>query len=79
MQESTITMKGQTTLPKGVRQALDLKPGDKLRYLILDDGEVRIIRARPVRELAGALQSLTQRVVTLEEMDAAIAAGANGQ
>ena len=45
MQESTITTKGQTTLPKDVRQALDLKPGDKLRYLILDDGEVRIIRA----------------------------------
>jgi AbrB family looped-hinge helix DNA binding protein len=79
MQESTITTKGQTTLPKDVRQALDLKPGDKLRYLILDDGEVRIIRARSARELAGALHSLTQRVVTLDEMDAAIAAGAKGQ
>jgi antitoxin PrlF len=79
MQESTITTKGQTTLPKDVRQALDLKPGDKLRYLILDDGEVRIIRARSARELAGALQSLSQRVVTLDEMDAAIAAGAKGQ
>ena len=75
----TITTKGQTTLPKDVRQALDLKPGDKLRYLILDDGEVRIIRARSARELAGALHSLTQRVVTLDEMDAAIAAGAKGQ
>lgn len=79
MQESTVTTKGQTTLPKDVRQALDLKPGDKLRYLILDDGEVRIIRARSARELAGALHSLTQRVVTLDEMDAAIAAGAKGQ
>lgn len=79
MQESTITTKGQTTLPKDVRQALDLKPGDKLRYLILDDGEVRIIRARSARDLAGALRSLTQRVVTLDEMDAAIAAGAKGQ
>jgi AbrB family looped-hinge helix DNA binding protein len=79
MQESTITTKGQTTLPKDVRQALDLKPGDKLRYLILDDGEVRIIRARSARDLAGALHSLTQRVVTLDEMDAAIVAGAKGQ
>jgi antitoxin PrlF len=79
MQESTITTKGQTTLPKDVRQALDLKPGDKLRYLILDDGEVRIIRARSARELAGALQSLSQRVVTLDDMDAAIVAGAKGQ
>jgi antitoxin PrlF len=79
MQESTITAKGQTTLPRDVRQALDLKPGDKLRYLILDDGEVRIVRARPVRELAGSLQSVTQRVVSLEDMDKAIATGAKTQ
>lgn len=79
MRESTITSKGQTTLPKDVRQALGLKPGDKVRYLILDDGEVRLVRVRPVRELAGALQSLTRRVVTLEDMDAAIAAGTKGQ
>lgn len=53
MQESTVTVKGQTTLPRDVRVALGLSPGDKLRYLVLDGGEVRIMRSRPVRELAG--------------------------
>ena len=79
MQESTITLKGQTTLPKDVRQALDLHPGDRVRYLILDGGEVRIARARPVAGLAGALQDLVRRSVSLEEMDEAIVGGAMGQ
>ncbi len=79
MQESTITVKGQTTLPKDVRQALALQPGDKVRYLILDDGEVRIVRARPLVSLAGALRHLVQRPVSLDEMEEAIVTGAKPQ
>jgi antitoxin PrlF len=51
MQESTVTIKGQTTLPRDVRQALGLHPGDRVRYMILDGGEVRIVRSRPVMAL----------------------------
>ncbi|SEO38864.1 looped-hinge helix DNA binding domain-containing protein, AbrB family [Paracoccus alcaliphilus] len=76
MSESTITIKGQTTLPKAVRQALELAPGDRLRYVILDDGQVRLMRTRPVAELAGILRREGQKPVTLEEMEQAIAAGA---
>lgn len=76
MTESTVTTKGQTTLPKAVRQALDLTPGDRLRYVILDDGEVRLMRARPMAGLAGLLKRPGQRAVTLEEMDEAITSGA---
>lgn len=75
MRESTVTTKGQTTLPKDVRKVLGLQPGDKLRYILLD-GEVRILRARPVLDLEGALKRPGQKTVTLEEMDEAIAAGA---
>ena len=78
MRESTVTSKGQTTLPKDVRKALRLQPGDKLRYILLD-GEVRILRARPVLDLAGALKRPGQERVTLDEMDEAIAAGAADQ
>ncbi|MTH78033.1 AbrB/MazE/SpoVT family DNA-binding domain-containing protein [Paracoccus aestuariivivens] len=76
MSESTITIKGQTTLPKIVRQALDLEPGDRLRYVILDDGQVRLMRTRPVAELAGLLQRKGQRPVSIDDMDRAIAEGA---
>lgn len=75
MQESTITTKGQTTLPRTVRSALGLAPGDRVRYVILD-GEVRLVKARPVAGLAGILARPGRKPVTLEDMEAAIAAGA---
>ena len=53
--ESTITSKGRTTLPKSVREALGVKPGDRVRYLVQGD-EVRIIPVRPLARLFGALK-----------------------
>jgi antitoxin PrlF len=75
MQESTVTIKGQTTLPRVVRAALGLSSGDKVRYVILD-GEVRILKARSVKELRGLLARPVQSPVTLEAMEEAMAAGA---
>lgn len=77
MLESTLTSKGQTTLPKPVRDRLGLAPGDKVRYLVLGD-EVRIVRPRPVMELAGSLRHAGPPV-SLDEMDEATAAGALGR
>ena len=37
MFESSITTKGQTTLPKAVRDSLAVKAGDKVRYVIVDE------------------------------------------
>lgn len=76
MQESTVTIKGQTTLPKDVRAALQLHPGDRVRYMILDGGEVRLVRSRPVMQLAGFLKGRTDRQASVEDIDAAIAKGA---
>ena len=75
MQESTVTAKGQTTLPKDVRAALSIKPGDKLRYLVRD-GEVRILRARSILDLKEVLKRSGQAPVSLEAMEEAIADGA---
>lgn len=77
MIESSITSKGQMTLPKKVREALSIEPGDRVRYVI--EGErVRILPVRPISRLYGILP-YQGPPVTLEDMDHAIAAGASGQ
>ena len=55
MIESGITSKGQTTLPKAVREALSVQAGDRVRYMI-QDGEVRIMPVRPIARLFGVLR-----------------------
>lgn len=74
MIESGITAKGQTTLPKPVREALGVGAGDRVRYVIAD-GEVRILAVRPVGRLFGALRH-DGPPVTLEQMEKAVADGA---
>lgn len=74
MIQSAITTKGQTTLPKAVRDALGVQPGDRVRYLILD-GEVRILPVRRLDRLFGALRS-DGPAATLDDMERGIAEGA---
>ncbi|MYB53995.1 MAG: AbrB/MazE/SpoVT family DNA-binding domain-containing protein [Acidobacteriia bacterium] len=73
MIESSIGAKGQTTLPKQVREALGVGTGDRVRYVIAD-GEVRILAVRPVGRLFGALRHDGQPV-PLEQMEKAVADG----
>jgi AbrB family looped-hinge helix DNA binding protein len=70
MYESTVTAKGQTTLPKDVRDLLGLEPGDRIRYLVSGD-TVRILRPRKAMSLCGALKH-EGPPVSLEAMDAAV-------
>ena len=44
MPSSTLTRKGQTTIPKQVRDHLKLQSGDQLDFLIREDGTVVILR-----------------------------------
>ena len=73
MLESTLTIKGQTTLPKDIREGLNLSAGDRIRYVMLDDGQVRLLKVGSVQRLAGILVNKDRGVVSLEDMDAAIA------
>jgi hypothetical protein len=47
--------------------------------MILDGGEVRLVRSGPVMQLAGLLKDRTDKRASLEDMDEAIAKGASGQ
>ena len=37
MLHSTVTSKGQTTIPGEIRQALNIRPGDRLEYEVAGD------------------------------------------
>ena len=74
MHESKISKRGQTTLPKAVREALGLQPGDRIRYFI-HEGDVKILPVRPVTELYGILK-YDGPPVSVEEMNDAIAEAA---
>lgn len=43
--ESNMTVKGQVTIPKDIRDALGLKPGQKVRFELDADGNARIVKA----------------------------------
>ncbi len=56
MLHSTVTSKGQTTIPGKIRRALRIKAGDKLEYELA--GDRATIRVHPgVRSLKGVLAS----------------------
>ena len=55
MYESSVNYQGQSTLPKAVRDSLAVKAGDKVRYVILDEG-VFMMRVRPTSRLFGSLK-----------------------
>jgi AbrB family looped-hinge helix DNA binding protein len=72
MSTSTLTAKGQTTIPKDVRKRLNLQPGDRLEFVIDEDGRVLVLPASiDASELAGMLKAPT-RPVSVEAMKRAI-------
>ena len=75
--DSAITIKGQATIPKAIREHLRLKPGDRVKFFIHPDGTVVMLPMLPASSLRGMLKRPGQRPVTIEEMDEAIAARAS--
>lgn len=73
MSEATITSKGQITVPKEVRKALNVQEGDVLDFVIDERGQVTVRPLRgDVRRLRGMLKHFVKRSLTVEEMDEAI-------
>lgn len=72
MSTSTVTSKGQTTIPKDVRKRLNLHPGDRLEFVIDEDGRVLVLPASvDAAELAGMLKR-PAKTVTVAEMNQVI-------
>ena len=73
MRRSSLTSKGQATIPKEIRDHLGLEPGDQLEFVIAPDGLVRLEPATvDVRSLKGCLSAYVTKPVTVEAMKTAI-------
>jgi AbrB family looped-hinge helix DNA binding protein len=72
MEQSTVTAKGQTTIPKSIREHLGLKSGSKLRFLVGHDGRVTLLPVLPASALRGIVKH-DGPPLTLEAMNEAIA------
>ncbi len=74
MSTATLTVKGQITIPVEVRRALNVEAGDRVEFVQMEPGRFEVVATtRSVRELKGRFGK-PQRTVTIEEMNAAIAA-----
>ena len=70
MSESTITSKGQTTVPRQVREQLGAGPGTRLVWHVMPGGGL-FVRAKThsVLDLAGMLKSPRKKPVSIEDMN----------
>jgi AbrB family looped-hinge helix DNA binding protein len=72
MRHSTVTSKGQTTIPGEVRAALGIRAGDRLEYRIKADHAT--IRVHPgTRALSGVLASRKGKGMSFAQVRAAAA------
>ena len=69
---ATITRKGQITVPKEIREALRVRPGDRLAFRLRDDGSV-VVEAGTVdlMMLRGVLKP-KRKGITIEAMSEAV-------
>ena len=75
---ATLSAKGQVTVPKVIRDKCSLDIGDRLDFLFRDDGVLEVV---PIKQPASHLKGMLPKpshVVSIDEMNRAIAEGAGG-
>jgi AbrB family looped-hinge helix DNA binding protein len=79
MSAAVLTSIGQLTLPKDVRTAMGVGPGDRVDFVRMADGNFAALPAtHSVKRLKGIVPK-PKGAVSLEEMDKAIARGVKGE
>jgi antitoxin PrlF len=68
MSSSTVTSKGQTTIPREVRLAAGMRPGDSIHYTVLADGTIIArVKNRSIRDVT--IKPKLVRHVSVEQMN----------
>lgn len=67
--DATLTSKGQTTIPKQVRDALGMKAGDRITFTLLPDGVVLMrVKNKSVMTVAGSLRKQGRKALAIEQL-----------
>ena len=77
--ESAITIKGQATIPKPIREHLRLQPGDRVKFFVHPDGSVVLLPKLSASAVRGTVKSRKRRPVSTEQMTIAAAEGASSR
>ncbi len=77
MAKSTVTSKGQVTIPKEIREFAMIHAGTQIDFQMQKDGTILIIPIqRHISQLKGIIKSRRKKPVSLDEMKKAISDGA---
>src|SRR6266404_4868041 len=67
--DATLTSKGQTTIPKQIRDSLGMKAGDRMTFTLMPDGLVLMrVKNKSVMSLAGSLHKKGRKRVPVEQL-----------
>jgi AbrB family looped-hinge helix DNA binding protein len=67
--ESTLTSKGQTTIPKDIRESLAMKTGDRMTFTLMPDGTVLLrVKNKSVMSLGGRLRKKGQKALPIAQL-----------
>jgi AbrB family looped-hinge helix DNA binding protein len=67
--DATVTSKGQTTIPKKIRDELQMKAGDRLTFTLLPDRVVLMrVKDRNIMDVAGKLRKPGRKAMSIEQL-----------
>ena len=67
--DATLTSKGQTTIPKEIRDGLGMKSGDRMTFTLMPDATVVMrLKNKSITDLAGILHKKGRKPVPVEQL-----------
>ena len=67
--EATLTSKGQTTIPKEIRDSLSIQEGDRMTFTLLPNGTVLMrVKNKSALDVGGRLHKKGRKALPIEDL-----------
>lgn len=67
--DATLTSKGQTTIPKEIRDTLRMKSGDRMTFTLLPNGSVLMrVKNKSLLDVAGRLHKKGRKALPIDDL-----------